>query len=84
MEGTLYAVYNAQISKKTTNSSLKLFIKINKTLCMLILNVTDNGLASDFGVSRGLIMTYHQLCKNLFYLKMGCTNRVLFLVYSIY
>ena len=33
---------------------------------MLILNAIDNGLASDCGVSRVLIMTYHRFCKKYF------------------
>ena len=33
---------------------------------MLILSAIDNGLASDCGVSRVLIMTYHRFCKNYF------------------
>ena len=33
---------------------------------MLILNVIDNGLACDFGVSRALIMAYHRFCKKYF------------------
>ena len=33
---------------------------------MLILNVIDNGLACDCGVSRVLIMTYHRFCKKYF------------------
>ena len=34
-------------------------VQIN-TLCMLILNIIDNCLACDCGVSRVLIMTYHR------------------------
>ena len=34
------------------------------TLCMLNLNVIDNGLACDCGVCRVLITIYHRFCKN--------------------
>ena len=50
---------------------------------MLILNVIDNGLACDCGVSRVLIMT-SVILQEIFNLKMGCTNSVLYLVNSIY
>ena len=50
---------------------------------MLILNVINNDLACDCAVSRVLIMTYHRFAR-LFSLKMGCTNSVLYLVYSNY
>ena len=51
---------------------------------MLILNAIDNGLACDCGVSRVLIMTViSPILQEIFYLKMGCTNSVLYLVYSI-
>ena len=43
---------------------------------MLILTVIDNCLACDYEIS--LIL------QEIFYLKMGCTNSVLYLVYSIY
>ena len=33
---------------------------------MLILDVIDNGLASDCGVSKILLMTYHRFCKKYF------------------
>ena len=47
---------------------------------MLILNVIDNGLACDCGVSRVLIMTLSPILPGIFYIKMGCTN----LVYEFY
>ena len=46
---------------------------------MLILNVKDNGLACDCGVSRVLILTYHRFLKELFYLKW-----VVLIVYYIW
>ena len=49
---------------------------------MLMLNVIDNGLACDCGVSR--VHDISLILQEIFYLKMGCTNSVLYLVYSIY
>ena len=50
---------------------------------MFILNVIDNGLACDCGVSR-VFYDISLILQEIFYLKMGCTNSVLYLVYSIY
>ena len=46
---------------------------------MLILKAIDNGIACDCGVS-----DISPILQEIFYLKMVCTNTVLYLVYSIY
>ena len=51
---------------------------------MLILNVIDNGLACDFGVSRVFFIMTSPILQEIFSLKMGFTNSVSHLVYSIY
>ena len=65
MDGTQPAVTMPKISKKLQTPFKNFLYKLIKTLCMLILNVIDNGLACDCGVCRVLIMTYHRFCKNL-------------------
>ena len=48
---------------------------------MLILNVIDNGLACDCGVSRVFDYDISPILQEIFYLKMGCTHSVLNLAY---
>ena len=65
MDGTLYAVYMPKFLKNN-NFLFKTFYIDIKTLCMLILDVNNNGLACDCCVGRVLIMTYLQFCKKYF------------------
>ena len=62
MDGTLYAV-NMPLFIRNYKLLFKKIIWKIKTLCMLILNVIDNGLVCDCGVTRVLVMTYHRFCK---------------------
>ena len=66
MDGTLYAVYMPKFLINYKLLFKTFYIDKKKTLCMLILNATDIGLACDCGESRVLIMTYHQYCKKYF------------------
>ena len=66
MDGTLYAVYMPKFLGNYKLLYKTFYIISIKTLCMLILNDIDNGLACDCGVSRVLIMTYHRFCKKYF------------------
>ena len=66
MDGTLYAVYMPRFLRNYKLLFKTFYIDKKKTLCMLILNAIDNGLACECGVSRVLIMTYHRFCKKKF------------------
>ena len=66
MDGTLHVVYMPKFLRNYKLIFKTFYITLIKTLCMLILNVIDNGLAFDCGVSRVLIITYHRFCKKYF------------------
>ena len=60
MDGTLYAVYMPKFLRNYKLLFNTFYIDKLKTLCMLILNVKQNGLSCNCGVSMILIMTYHR------------------------
>ena len=64
MDATLYAVSMPQFLRNNKLLFTTFYLNKIKTLCMLILNVIDNGLACDSGVCRVLIMTHYRLFKN--------------------
>ena len=66
MDGTLYTVCMPKFLRNYKLLLKTFYVDKEKILCMLILNVLDNGLACDCGVSRVLIMTYHQFCKKYY------------------
>ena len=63
--------YTCPTFLEITDSLLKLFIWINKTLCVLILNVIDNNLGCNYGD-----YDTSPILQEIFSLKMGCTNSV--------
>ena len=51
---------------------------------MFILNVISNDLGCNYGVMLGFDYDISPILQEIFTLKMGCTNSVLYLVYDIY
>ena len=59
-------VYAVNMPKFIRNYRLLFKTFYIDTLCVFILNVIDNDLGSNYGVSRVLIMIYHRFCKKYF------------------
>ena len=66
MDGTLYAIHMPKVLRNYRLLFKTFYINKIKTLCVLILNVIDNDLRCNYGVSRVLIMIYRQFCKKYF------------------